>query len=847
MNAFARMTVAAKLAWGFGIILVLMVVSGAIAFFALSGVTERMNTINNELIPKVVGMGEVKYYQVDIARGLRNAVLQADTPEAMETAIKSVLESRGKIKAIIEKIEPTIRLPEGKALLKKILENRQAFIDGQESVIKLVRERKVEEAKTYTLTEMRTRQRAYAAAVDELVDFQQKLMDDSAAAAAKESSRAIMLIVIALLVSVVLAAATACRISRDLVAPLCAEPASATDNVRSIAAGDLSRRIETRHGDTSSLLVDLQRMQVGLSGLVGEIQGMVAAASRGDFSTRIPLDGKQGFGRDIGAALNQLADTTDTGLNDVMRVAQALAVGDLSQRIEKDYPGVFGATGNSMNATVAALKAIVADIERLVQAANQGNFATRVDMTGKQGFGRDLSQLLNQLSETTNTGLQDVMRVAKALAAGDLAQRIDKNYPGVFGETGQAVNATVDALKQIVADIDRIVQAANQGDFSIRTDLAGKQGFGMELSQLLNQLSATTESGLKDIMRVAGTLAQGDLTQTIEKDYPGLFGEARTGINTTVTNLTELISQIKESVELISTAANEIAAGNQDLSSRTEEQASSLEETASSMEQLTSTVKENTEGAKRANADAQAAADVAAKGGSTVKGTVSVMAEISESSKKIADIVGVIDSIAFQTNILALNAAVEAARAGEQGRGFAVVATEVRNLAKRSADAAREIKELIGDTVGRIDSGAAQANLAGKQMEDIVNAIANVSQVISDIAQAGIEQSTGIEQVTQAVSQMDEVTQQNAALVEEAAAAAESLREQSEQLSTAVNRFRLTGGSNGRALSAPAPQRRLSSPAPVSKPRTTAAKPLTRPAPVSAPSAAGSDEDWAEF
>jgi methyl-accepting chemotaxis protein len=265
--------------------------------------------------------------------------------------------------------------------------------------------------------------------------------------------------------------------------------------------------------------------------------------------------------------------------------------------------------------------------------------------------------------------------------------------------------------------------------------------------------------------------------------------------NATVERLKEVVGRIKEATDAINTAAGEIAAGNADLSARTEEQASSLEETASSMEELNATVRQNAENARNANDLARGANDKAVEGGGMVKRVVDTMGSIQESSKKIADIIGVIDSIAFQTNILALNAAVEAARAGEQGRGFAVVASEVRSLAQRSAQAAKEIKGLIADSVDKVDAGAELVNQAGRTMDEIVSSFQQVTGLVNEIAGASREQSSGIEQVTQAVSQMDEVTQQNAALVEQAAAAAESLEEQAKALSHAVAMFRLDAGS----------------------------------------------------
>jgi methyl-accepting chemotaxis protein len=298
-------------------------------------------------------------------------------------------------------------------------------------------------------------------------------------------------------------------------------------------------------------------------------------------------------------------------------------------------------------------------------------------------------------------------------------------------------------------------------------------------------------------------MAGGNLSQTISADYAGTFGQLKDDTNATVLRLQEIVSQIKDATDAINTAAKEIASGNQDLSSRTEEQASSLEETASSMEQLTGTVKQNADNARQANELAGTAQQVAVKGGEVVSQVVDTMSAIHHSSTKIADIIGVIDGIAFQTNILALNAAVEAARAGEQGRGFAVVATEVRNLAQRSAAAAKEIKGLISDSVEKVETGNRLVDQAGRTMEEVVSSIKRVAKIMADISDASREQSAGIEQVSLAVSQMDEVTQQNAALVEEAAAAAESLEEQAHNLAQAVSVFKLDEGRGAPRLAAP--------------------------------------------
>ncbi|AQR68887.1 methyl-accepting chemotaxis protein [Janthinobacterium sp. LM6] len=311
----------------------------------------------------------------------------------------------------------------------------------------------------------------------------------------------------------------------------------------------------------------------------------------------------------------------------------------------------------------------------------------------------------------------------------------------------------------------------------------------------------TISGGLGDIEhtleRVSASL---DLSAAMPVERMDEVGRTATAFNKFLERIVGVIATVRTSADTVSVAAAQISAGNADLSVRTEQQASSLEETASSLEELTSAVRQNTDNARQANSLAVSASDVARKGGAVVAQVVGTMGSINESAKKIADIIGVIDGIAFQTNILALNAAVEAARAGEQGRGFAVVATEVRNLAQRSAAAAKEIKGLIEDSVDKVNTGSALVDQAGATMEEIVASIRRVTDIMGDIANASHEQSAGIEQVNQAISQMDQVTQQNAALVEEAAAAASSLQDRAVELVDVVAVFRLRGDAQAKPL-----------------------------------------------
>jgi methyl-accepting chemotaxis protein len=356
---------------------------------------------------------------------------------------------------------------------------------------------------------------------------------------------------------------------------------------------------------------------------------------------------------------------------------------------------------------------------------------------------------------------------------------------------------------------------------------------------------------LGNAVAVAETVASGDLSTDIRVESRDEAGQLMQALREMNASLAKVVGEVRTGTETIATASGQIASGNQDLSSRTEQQASSLEETAASMEELTSTVKQNADNARQANQLAVSASEVAVKGGTVVSQVVDTMGSINASSKKIVDIIGVIDGIAFQTNILALNAAVEAARAGEQGRGFAVVASEVRSLAQRSAAAAKEIKTLIGDSVEKVEEGSKQVEEAGRTMEEIVGSVKRVTDIMGEITAASQEQTSGIEQINQAITQMDQVTQQNAALVEEASAAAQSLQEQAGTLVQSVSIFKL-----GSAHQAPARLQVAVHPAhPAQLPSKARARALpssrTKPLQPAAPqpqlAASGGSDDWTEF
>jgi methyl-accepting chemotaxis protein-1 (serine sensor receptor) len=440
------------------------------------------------------------------------------------------------------------------------------------------------------------------------------------------------------------------------------------------------------------------------------------------------------------------------------------------------------------------------------------------------------------------------------------AQDIKASTDQVHGPMTQLflpVREGINAMIQLQLDVGKSDFEQSQRTYQlVRASCIAGVLFGLFLAALVGRwLIRAISRPLEAAVTIAGGIAAGDLTQRIEvrsKDETGRLMQALKDMND---SLLGIVVQVRSGTDTIATASGQIAAGNLDLSSRTEEQASSLEETASSMEELTSTVRQNADNARHANILAVSASEVALKGGAVVAQVVETMASINDSSKKIVDIISVIDGIAFQTNILALNAAVEAARAGEQGRGFAVVATEVRNLAQRSAAAAKEIKTLIGNSVDQVAVGSKLVLDAGSTMDEVVASVRRVTDIMGEITAASEEQSAGIEQVNQAIAQMDQVTQQNAALVEQAAAAAESLLDQAGNLSQVVGLFQIDG-MHAAALVTPAlaaSRKTPASPIAASARNTARAAPTRVVLAASTPSrnatvvtAAGSSE-WEEF
>lgn len=571
-----------------------------------------------------------------------------------------------------------------------------------------------------------------------------------------------------------------------------------------------------------------------------EIKTIVEAVKSGKLNNRLSTADKTGFLQLLSININDLSAIIENVFNDIASVMRSMAAGNLSQRITNDYEGIYDSCKRSINSTLDELR------ERIEREAKAKENALRIqlalDKTSTNVMVADENHHIIYINEALTAFFREAQNeIRRQLPQFDLSTLIGSSIDlfhddpahqrsyldsmrttfkssfllggrninfianPVLDENGRRVGTVAEWKDRtfeikIEDEIKAIVDAVKNGDLNRRLNLSDKAGFFQMLGTNINELAAVIESVFNDIAKVIRGMAVGDLTQRITHDYDGVYGDCKNDINKSLDKLQDVFSQIQEAARSIDQSSYDIASGNNDLSRRAEQQAASLEETASSMEELTSTVKNNADYAKQANQEAAYARELAELGSHVADSAIGAMVQINESNTRIGDIISMIDEIALQTNILALNAAVEAARAGEQGRGFAVVASEVRNLAQRSAAAAKEIKDLISDTLEKVEGGSKLVSEAGKSLDAIVINVKHLNDIIAKIASESDDQFQGIKQINLAIAQMDDITQQNATLAEKTAAASVSMHGQSEHMRQLMAFFRLAQAANGDAL-----------------------------------------------
>jgi len=459
--------------------------------------------------------------------------------------------------------------------------------------------------------------------------------------------------------------------------------------------------------------------------------------------------------------------------------ANKMAAGDFDFKLDINTQDEVGALAASIRSVQTAVQGMIVDVSLIAHSAVNGQLEIRADATRHQG---DFKKIIDGLNNTMNavaSPLNDVKRVMAAVEQGDLFQKIDINYQGDFGTLLQSVSKTVLSIKALVIDANGLSAAALQGRLETRADASKHQGEFRAIIDGINNTMNAVASPINDVKRVMAAVEQGDLTLSIDADYQGDFGVLRASVNNTVAKLATIIAQVRTSADELTTASTQVASTSQVLSQATSEQAASLEETTSAIEQMSASIAQNTDNAKTTDGIARKSSSDALSGGDAVRSTVAAM-------KTIASKISIIDDIAYRTDLLALNAAIEAARAGEHGKGFAVVAAEVKKLAERSQVAAQEIGELASSSVETAES-------AGSLLETMVPSIRKTAELVSEITAASEEQTTGVNQISQAMTQLNSVTQQNAASSEELSATAEEMNAQAENLMEIMSQFKLAG------------------------------------------------------
>ncbi|MBB5015538.1 methyl-accepting chemotaxis protein [Rehaibacterium terrae] len=776
MNWVRNLKIAPKLLLAFGLVLALSLIQGVSSFRGLSSldeaadeITAAMHSVRNAtLLRALVGDYRTQEYRL----------LMRASDEVKAEAMSRLDELATEIDELEHAQLELVASDEERALTERVIESWKAFHDISRTVRELIEMELEEDAIDFHLGDAQNAYEVLVAELDSLVD----LNAGSANMAAEAADSAYVAASSSILVLVLIGIAAGLGLAWFVARMLSQGMQGAVRVAREVAGGKLDGEIVVAGKDE-----------------VGELMQAMQTMQR-DLRERIERD------RRIAAENLRIRNALDMSSTSVM-------IADIQRNV------------------IYANHAVVDLLDKQADELRK----RYPDFDAHKLVGRSIDlfhdepERVAELLDALDSIHRSQIRVGNAWFAQTISPVLDAN-----GERLGFVVEWRDRTAEVAVEreVAEVIQAAAVGDLDKRIPVDGKQGFFRQLADGINAMLDTNKASIDEVQRVLAALAKGDLTQKIEADFQGVFGQMKDDANATVDQLTAIVGGIKQATDAINVAAREIASGNADLSSRTEQQAASLEETASSMEELTSTVQQNAENARQANQLAIGASDVAVKGGSVVGEVVATMNEINSASKKIVDIIGVIDGIAFQTNILALNAAVEAARAGEQGRGFAVVASEVRSLAQRSAEAAKEIKGLIGDSVNKVADGTLLVDQAGKTMAEIVTSVKRVTDIMAEIAAASDEQAAGIEQVNQTVTHMDEVTQQNAALVEEATAAARSLEEQAANLARAVSAFRLSEQHlhavsalqhEADALFAPAPPAR---PKAAPRPAAAAVKPL---------------------
>jgi PAS domain S-box-containing protein len=730
LNAFKNLSIRLKLLCGFGVIGFLLVIIGGLSIVGMNRLNGNAEFIYKTNLLGVTVMSDLRAQMLRRSNLVLWHILANDAASMTERE-KSIFELDKEIESQLEKYVPIIVEEEERKVFEKLKAGIPEYMEVRKKMLQLSRNYSKDAAAELQKTELAEKVNVLYDAVDWLV---------------KENNRQ---------------AEASYQSGHDLSTSL--NWGMSILNISAILIGAFTVWF------VSKLIVE------NLTNVLSAAQQL----QNGNLTHRSTVTAQDEIGK-LATAFNQMATQIEANVSEALESKYKIdAVSKAQAVIEFNIDGtILTANQNFLNGLGYRLEEIKGHHHRMFAEptyAASGEYAA-------------FWQKLNRGEYDTG--------VYRRIGKGGKEVWIQASYNPIMDANGKPYKVVefatdITGQKQAQNEVENLIKAAAMGNLSDRIDTGRFQGSPKDLTASFNQLLDAIVTPLHEAQSVLTALASGDLTKQMTGVYQGEFEQMKMSLNTAIVQLTQTVSLVREAVEAVTTGAEQISKGSDDLAQRTSQQAGALEETSASMEEMTSTVKQNADNSKQANQLAIAARDIANKGGAVTARAVDAMGEINKSSKQIADIITVIDEIAFQTNLLALNAAVEAARAGEHGRGFAVVAAEVRNLAQRSATAAKEIKGLINESIQRVTDGTELVNQSGKTLEEIVGSVKRVTDIIAEISAASQEQATGIDQVNKAIMQMDEGTQQNAALVEETASASQSMKDQAKELLRQVEVFKI--------------------------------------------------------
>ena len=824
------MKISTKLALGFGSLIVFIAI---ISFLSLSNMSKLNNSVQelaNDRFPKVVWSNNIIDAINDAARSMRMLVILNTEEYAAESTNnrKRIEDAATKASQNIDSLKATIFSDEAKALLSKLEISRQNYYNSRKGFLSLIDQKRFAEAGVYLAKDLRQPQQEYFDSIQELINFFGNQFKDDAMQAQSTYSASFNLILILVIASILIAIILAVYIIRNITKSI----QQGVTAAEAISHGDMSTNIDVSSKDEVGILMAaMKAMSENIQAIINEVNKSAQMAQDGKLDYRANASKFEGEYKQLLVSFNAALDALIRPMNMTAEYVDRISKGDIPPKITEEYKGDFNEIKNNLNATIDVMSGLLQDTNGLIKASIEGKLDTRANASKYIGGWNELvagiNELINALVKPINVTAEYVDRISK----GDIPPKITEEYKGDFNEIKNNLNGTIDVMNSLTGEIQSLIENAVTGNLSFRANAKIFIGSWSELVGGINKLLDNIVDPINEASHAVSILATGDLRARMEGNYKGDLAKLKNDINTLADSLSALINEVNNTVEQVASAATQMSATSDTLAAGTQEQSAQTDDVASAVEEMSRTITENAMGATRTSEVAHKNGELANQGGAVVQQTVQKMTDIAkvvgdsaitiqklgESSKQIGEIISVIDDIADQTNLLALNAAIEAARAGEQGRGFAVVADEVRKLAERTTDATKQIANMIRGIQKETDmavvamnqgndevkKGIELADRAGQSLGDILSSTKELLEMINQIAAASEEQSATSEEISKNVISISKVIAESSRRVEDVAHASDDMAKLTERLRNLMMQFKIDGGGAFSAPSSP--------------------------------------------